>query len=136
MVPQSHGGGRDIVSVHIDAARCAKLMFRFPYRYTSVLVSVQKTEDLLRRHRKGKKSTFSLFGASSNASTATIEEEEERFKQQMLVDIRALGNAADSLGVKLNEVEQEGVPGWNALLEIAERNCERLACYHYQVGAI
>lgn len=97
---------------------------RLPCRYTSILVSVQKTEDLLRRHRKGKKSTFSLFGSSSNASTATIEEEEERFKQQMLVDIRALGNAAESLGVKLNEDEQEGVPGWNTLLETAERNCK------------
>jgi hypothetical protein len=88
---------------------------------------VQKTEDLLRRHRKGKKNTFSLFGSSSNASAATIEEEEERFKQQMLVDIRALGKAAEGLGVTLHETEQEGVPGWNALLETAERNCKSLA---------
>jgi hypothetical protein len=42
----------------------------------------------------------------------------------MLVDIRALGNAAESLGVELNEDEQEGVPGWNTLLETAERNCK------------
>ena len=85
-------------------------------------MSVQKTEDLLRRHRKGKKSTFSLFGSASNASAVSIEEEEERFKQQMLVDIKAFGKASENLGVSPESPEQGELAGWKALLETAERN--------------
>ena len=102
------------------------LIFTNPNRYTSILVSVQKTEDLLRRHRKGKKSTFSLFGSASNTSAVSIEEEEERFKQQMIVDIRAFGKASENLGVVPESPEQGELAGWKALLETAERNSEQI----------
>lgn len=124
MVTQGDGGGRHIVSEKIRYIMEIQLTILAVIRYTSILVSVQKTEDLLRRHRKGKKNTFSLFGSGNNASSATIEEEEERFKQQMLVDIRGLRKAAEGLGVTLVEGEKDGVPGWNALLETAEHNSQ------------
>jgi hypothetical protein len=87
--------------------------------YIPMLIGVQKFEDNLRRNQKGKKSTFSLFGSSNNASNTTIEQEEERFKQQMIVNVRSLGQGARDLGV---QVEQGDLAGWTALLETAERN--------------
>lgn len=88
--------------------------------YAAILSSVRKTEDLLRRHRKGKKTTFSLFGSgSSNASAGSSVEEEERFKTQMLTDIEALGRDARTLGIDVDEMS-----GWTALKEVASSPSE------------
>lgn len=87
--------------------------------YTSILVSVRKTEDLLRRHRKGKKTGFSLFGSSAN-SGPSVEEEEHRFKQQMTADIMALAKEAEKLGVPLGTGSASRIPGWITLLEVAD----------------
>ncbi len=84
--------------------------------YASILSSVRKTEDLLRRHRKGKKNTFSLFGSSVSSSAADVAEEEERFKRQMVVDIEALAKDARSLGVTI-----ETLPGWTELQVVVNR---------------
>lgn len=67
-----------------------------------------------------------MFGSASNTSAVSIEEEEERFKQQMIVDIRAFGKASENLGVVPESPEQGELAGWKALLETAERNSEQI----------
>ena len=84
--------------------------------YASILSSVKKTEDLLQRHRKSKKTTFSLFGSSG---TVDVEVEEERFKLQMLTDVEALGKDARGLGVELGKLWS-----WRELLEVCNRPAE------------
>jgi hypothetical protein len=80
--------------------------------YTTILASVKKTEDLLRRHRKGKKNTFSLFGSS----TVNDEGEEERFVEQMTIDIHALANAAKGLGLEVDDLAS-----YAELLDVVQR---------------
>lgn len=86
-------------------------------QYTSILASVRKTEDLLRRHRKSKKGGFSLFGA--NTGSADTADEDERFRAQMITDVDALAKDALSLGV---QVEDMGT--WTELKEVVERPAE------------
>ncbi|KAI0047760.1 COG complex component [Auriscalpium vulgare] len=67
-------------------------------RYMFYLTSMRKTEESLRRLKKGKKPAFSLFGSS----TATKEDDtrdEERISTQMILDVEAFGKDAESLGV-------------------------------------
>jgi len=86
--------------------------------YASILAGVRKTEDLLRRHRKSKKTGFSLFGGG-----ATQPEEdggdEERFKKQMEADVNALKADAATLGVDV-----EVLAGWKELVEVINRPAE------------
>ncbi|BEI94590.1 uncharacterized protein CcaverHIS019_0701620 [Cutaneotrichosporon cavernicola] len=86
-------------------------------QYASILASVRKTEDLLRRHRKSKKSGFSLFGSSSAA--APEGDEDERFRQQMRSDIDALAADAKSLGAPVG-----GMTQWKELVDVVERPAE------------
>lgn len=48
--------------------------------------------------KKGKKSTFSLFG-TANAGKDDESRDEERIRQQMILDVAAFGKDAQSLGV-------------------------------------
>jgi hypothetical protein len=81
---------------------------------------VRKTEDLLRRHRKSKKNTFSLFGgASSGSAKEDVEVEEERFKKQMMTDAEALRRDAEGLGVKVAELD-----GYKELIDVINRPAE------------
>ena len=59
---------------------------------------MRKTEESLKRLKKGKKSTFTLFG---NATLSKDEEsqDEERIRTQMILDVNAFGKDAESLGV-------------------------------------
>lgn len=87
----------------------------------ALLLSVRKTEDLLRRHRKGKKSGFSLFGSGSQEDQAgDIVEEERRFDEQMKRDVDDLGRQATGLGVPVEQLAE-----WRELEEVAERPLER-----------
>ncbi|KAK4687993.1 conserved oligomeric Golgi complex subunit 2, partial [Tremellales sp. Uapishka_1] len=87
--------------------------------YAAVLASVRKTEDLLRRHRKGKKNTFSLFGSSNASTEADVNEEEARFKSQMQVDTSTLAEIAKDLGVDVDSLS-----GWAELSEVVHRAAE------------
>ena len=88
--------------------------------YATILASVRKTEDLLRRHRKSKKNTFSLFGGGSSASAKEdVEVEEERFKKQMMTDAEALRKDAEGLGVKVVDLE-----GYKELIDVINRPAE------------
>lgn len=84
-------------------------------QYASILASVRKTEDLLRRHRKSKKSGFSLFGSSS-AQPSDTAEEDERFRRQMRADIDALAADAKGLGADVDAMAQ-----WKELVDVVER---------------
>lgn len=65
---------------------------------------MKKTEDSLRRYKKGKISAFSLFG---NAGSKDAEEgkDEERVRAQIVLDVDALGEDAKRLGVDVDSSE-------------------------------
>jgi len=65
------------------------------------LTAMKKTEESLRRLKKGKKSTFSLFG-TSNPGKDEEGRDEERIKVQMILDVEAFGKDARSLGVNVD----------------------------------
>ena len=87
--------------------------------YAGLLASVRKTEDLLRRHRKSKKTGFSLFGGGGQAGKEGEGEDEERFVKQMWVDIEKLKLEAEELGVIVDDLA-----GWRELKEVVERPAE------------
>ncbi|KAK6909291.1 hypothetical protein I203_103308 [Kwoniella mangroviensis CBS 8507] len=95
--------------------------------YSSILSSVRKTEDLLRKHRKSKKTGLSsFFSSSSSATTATDpeggkeEKEEERFRSQMLIDINTLREDAKRLcGVDIQELSS-----WKELVDVINKPSE------------
>ncbi|RXK37916.1 hypothetical protein M231_04805 [Tremella mesenterica] len=84
--------------------------------YATILSSVRKTEDLLRRHRKSKKGTFGFFSGGGGGGNG--EEEEERFGRQMKVDLEGLQKELNGLGV---DVELESLNGWRELRDVVER---------------
>lgn len=83
-------------------------------QFGGMLMSVRKTEDLLRRHRKSRKTGFSLF-----ASGDTAEDEEKRFDQQMRVDIEKLGKEAELLGLQVEDLAE-----WRELRGVMDRAVE------------
>ncbi|KAJ7462357.1 COG complex component [Mycena galericulata] len=68
-------------------------------RYVYHLTGMKKTEDSLRRLKKGKKSTFSLFGSSTREDDG---KDEERIRTQMILDVEAFGKDGELLGVSLD----------------------------------
>ncbi|GJE92723.1 COG complex component [Phanerochaete sordida] len=71
-------------------------------RYIYFLTAMKKTEESLRRLKKGKRSAFSLFGSSStNADDGRADE--EKIRTQMILDVNAFGKDAESLGVAVDE---------------------------------
>ncbi|WWC91827.1 uncharacterized protein L201_006774 [Kwoniella dendrophila CBS 6074] len=93
--------------------------------YSSILGSVKKTEDLLRKHRKSKKTGgLSSFFGSSNANSNTndnnseTEKEEEKFKNQMLIDIDTLRyNVKNDLDLSI-ENDLESLQSWTDLMTV------------------
>jgi hypothetical protein len=74
---------------------------------------MKKAENSLKRLNKGKKPTFSLFG-SSDAGKDNHGRDEELIRAQMMLDVKAFGKDAQSLGVVIEESE-----GFKALHEMA-----------------
>lgn len=65
---------------------------------------MKKTEESLRRLKKGKKST--LGGIFSGASASKDDDrDEERIRTQMIIDVEAFGQDGKSLGVDTTSVE-------------------------------
>lgn len=65
---------------------------------------MKKTEESLRRLKKGKKTTFSLFG-NSNTGKDDDGKDEERIRIQMILDVDAFGQDGECLGVDLQNCE-------------------------------
>ncbi|KAF7297546.1 Conserved oligomeric Golgi complex subunit 2-like [Mycena kentingensis (nom. inval.)] len=76
-------------------------------KYIMYLTAMQKTEESLRRLRKGKKSTFSLFGGGANAKDDDSTDD-LRIQTQMKIDVEAFGMDAKSLGVDLERSQCYG----------------------------
>jgi conserved oligomeric Golgi complex subunit 2 len=66
---------------------------------------MKKTEESLRRLKKGKKSTFSLFGSATSAKDDDGRADEEKIRTQMILDVEAFGKEAESFGVAVNKSE-------------------------------
>ena len=64
---------------------------------------MKKTEESLRRLKKGKKSAFSLFASSASSGNDDGRADEEKIRAQMILDVEAFGKDAESLGVSVNE---------------------------------
>ncbi|KAH9839219.1 oligomeric golgi complex component, COG2-domain-containing protein [Rhodofomes roseus] len=73
-------------------------------RYIHFLSAMRKTEESLRRLKKGKKSAFSLFGGST-AKDDDGRADEEKIRAQMMLDVAAFGLDAESLGVAVQHSE-------------------------------
>lgn len=61
---------------------------------------MKKTEEGLKRLKKGKKSTFSLFGNVPNLNDEA--KDEERIRNQMILDVEAFGKDGESLQIKVD----------------------------------
>ncbi len=81
------------------------------------LVELKKIEDALRRLKKNKKPTFSLFG---NANAGKDDEDDERIKTQIKLDVDAFGKDAVALGISVQEDES-----FRALCDLAD-NFDRM----------
>lgn len=66
-------------------------------RYISYLTAMRKTEESLRKLKKAKKATFSLFGGATDDDSR----DEERIRTQMMLDVEAFGKEAQSLGIDI-----------------------------------
>ncbi|KAG6333678.1 hypothetical protein ID866_5408 [Astraeus odoratus] len=78
-------------------------LFLTPVRYIQYLTTMKKTEESLRRLKKGKKSTFGIFQSSS--SSKDDDRDDDRIRAQMTLDIDALGQEARSLNIDVQHVE-------------------------------
>ena len=72
------------------------------FRYIYFLTAMKKTEESLRRLKKGKKSAFSLFGSSTSAKEDDGRADEEKIRAQMILDVEAFGKEAQSFGVAVD----------------------------------
>ena len=86
-------------------------------RYIYFLTAMKKTEESLRRLKKGKKSAFSLFGNSSAARDDDGRADEEKIRRQMVLDVEAFGKDAAALGVAVDDCET-----YHALRDLANAN--------------
>ncbi|THH02289.1 hypothetical protein EW026_g562 [Hermanssonia centrifuga] len=86
-------------------------------RYIYFLTAMKKTEESLRRLKKGKKSAFSLFGSSTASKDDDGRADEEKIRKQMILDVEAFGKDAQSLGVSVGDSST-----YCALKELANAN--------------
>lgn len=76
-------------------------------RFMDLLRTMRKNEESLRRLKKGKKSTFSLFGGASVSAVSSDENvDEDRVRTQVILDVQALGADAVSLGIDVDKVDE------------------------------
>lgn len=84
---------------------CLHILSSFPdrsFRYIQYLTAMKKTEESLRRLKKGKRTTFGIFQSSN---TQDDDKDEERIQVQMMLDVEGLGQDAQSLGIEIRCVE-------------------------------
>ncbi|KAH9986002.1 COG complex component [Russula compacta] len=80
-------------------------------KYIFYVTAMRKKEESLRKLKKGKKPAFSLFGGVPKEDDGR---DEERIRQQMVLDVEAFGTDAKTLGVDV-----QGSAGFKSLHEIA-----------------
>lgn len=72
-------------------------------RYIQYLTAMKKTEESLRRLKKGKKSTLSIFGSATAAKDDG--KDEERIRAQMILDVKAFKTEGEALGVDMQSLD-------------------------------
>ncbi|OAX39994.1 COG complex component [Rhizopogon vinicolor AM-OR11-026] len=72
-------------------------------RYMQYLTAMKKTEESLRRLKKGKKSTLSIFGSASAGKDDG--KDEERIRVQMILDVEAFKAEGEALGVNMQSMD-------------------------------
>ncbi|KAG2148603.1 oligomeric golgi complex component, COG2-domain-containing protein [Suillus cothurnatus] len=72
-------------------------------RYIQYLTAMKKTEESLRRLKKGKKSTLSVFGSATTGKDDG--RDEERIRAQMILDVEALKTEGEALGVTMQSMD-------------------------------
>ncbi|KAI9446785.1 COG complex component [Lactarius indigo] len=80
-------------------------------KYIIYVTTIRKKEESLRKLKKGKKAPFSLFGGGPKEEDGR---DEERMRQQMVLDVEAFGKDAETLGVDV-----QGSVSFKSLLEMA-----------------
>ncbi|KAI9067294.1 COG complex component [Trametes sanguinea] len=81
-------------------------------RYIYFLTAMKKTEESLRKLKKGRRSAYSLFGSSAREDDGRADE--EKIRTQMILDVEAFGREAEALGVSVNDNA-----GYRSLVEMA-----------------
>jgi hypothetical protein len=77
---------------------------------------MRKNEESLRRLKRGKKTTFSLFASSASSAASSDENmDEDRVRIQIILDVDALGKDAEAIGIDVNNSE-----GFQVLKILAE----------------
>ncbi|KAK0461060.1 COG complex component [Desarmillaria tabescens] len=103
----STGAGTSLKGDFLPSAS-AEVFENVCQRYVHYVTAMKKTEESLRRLKRGRKPTFSLFG-SSTAGADDEAKDEERIRTQMILDVEVFGKDAESIGVKLDSSESYGV---------------------------
>lgn len=80
-------------------------------KYIFYVTAMRKKEESLRKLKKGKKPAFSLFGGAPKEDDGR---DEERIRQQMVLDVEAFGKDAETLGVDV-----QGNASFKSLHEMA-----------------
>ncbi|KAF8502380.1 COG complex component [Russula emetica] len=80
-------------------------------KYIFYVTAMRKKEESLRKLKKGKKPAFSLFGGTPKEDDGG---DEERIRQQMVLDVEAFGKDAETLGVNV-----QGNASFKSLHEMA-----------------
>lgn len=80
-------------------------------KYIFYVTAMRKKEESLRKLKKGKKPAFSLFGGTPKEDDGR---DEERIRQQMVLDVEAFGKDAETLGVDV-----QGSASFKSLHEMA-----------------
>ncbi|KAG8834249.1 Type I HSP40 co-chaperone [Serendipita sp. 399] len=86
-------------------------------RYILHLGIMRKNEEAVRRLKKGARTGISLFGLSSSNVQDDAQKEEERVRNQMILDVERLGKDAQIFGVDLSTV-----PAYGSLVAFAAQN--------------
>lgn len=71
-------------------------------RYIQYLTAMKKTEESLRRLKKGKRSTLSIFGSAAGKDDG---KDEERIRAQMILDVEAFRTEGEALGVDMQSMD-------------------------------
>jgi len=73
------------------------------YRYLNFITGIKNQEESLKRLKRGKKNTFSLFGSTNSREDEG--RDEQRIRSQLILDIEAFGKDGQSIGVDLSSCD-------------------------------
>ncbi|THU95639.1 COG complex component [Dendrothele bispora CBS 962.96] len=72
-------------------------------KYLNFITNIKNQEESLKRLKRGKKNTFSLFGSSTSREDEG--RDEQRIRAQLILDVEVFGKDGQSLGVNLDSCQ-------------------------------